>query len=189
MKVLISGQHMDIGSSFQAHIEASLNNKVKKYFENAIQATVHLVKDKTHSYKAEILVNEGLANHVFIKSMAVSADPKNSFEDALVKIEKQLRKYKDRLKDHHKVMNFKGVQLIKYTISHQREEEEVAASPIIIAEKPVTIKHLSVSEAVMKMDMLNLPALLFVNSQSKKLSQIYYRNDGNIAWVESDFDN
>ena len=185
MKVLVSGQHMNVGESFQTHIEASLDKKVKKYFENAIQATVNIIKQKQHLFKAEIMVNEGTGNRVLIRSESEASDPHDCFEEALTKIEKQLRRYKERIKNHHKNKEQRAIEGKKYTISYFSEEDTHAEMPVIIAEKPTVIEKLTVSEAVMKMDLLDVPALLFVNSGNLRLNIVYYRKDGNIAWVDS----
>lgn len=185
MKIIISGQHMSVGESFQNHIEASLEKKVKKYFENAIQATVNIVKQKQHLFKAEIMVNEGTGNNMIIKSQAEATDPHDCFEDALTKIEKQLRRYKERIKKHHKNKDVRVAEGKKYVISHFAEEDTNNEMPVIIAEKPTVIEKLTVGEAVMKMDLLDVPALLFVNSGNQRLNIVYYRKDGNISWVDS----
>jgi hypothetical protein len=78
------------------------------------------------------------------------------------------------------------MQAIKYVINSRYEEDkEPEEAPVIIAEKPTEIHHLSVSEAVMKMDLENLPALLFKNVKTGNISVVYYRKDGNISWVET----
>jgi predicted ATP-grasp superfamily ATP-dependent carboligase len=122
-----------------------------------------------------------------------SDDVYSSFDIALSKIEIQLRKYKSKLKDRsHKVkVSEITPEAIKYVISPSRAGDNDANTeidvdnPVIIAEKPLSISSLSVGEAVMKMDLENLPALMFKNSKTDKVSVVYYRKDGNISWVES----
>ena len=105
------------------------------------------------------------------------------------KIEKQLRRYKNRIKNHKvtKESEFDLISGTKYVISPLEEEdiENIEKSPTIIAEKVSGIENLSVKDAVMKMDLLNLPALLFINDASKKLNLVYYRKDGNISWIDT----
>ena len=96
-----------------------------------------------------------------------------------------MRRYKERIKNHHKNKDHRVSEGKKYTISHFAEEETHAETPVIIAEKPTIIEKLTVGEAVMKMDLLDVPALLFVNSGNHRLNIVYYRKDGNIAWVDS----
>ena len=79
---------------------------------------------------------------------------------------------------------------MKYVISPLEESDidDNEKSPTIIAEKPSNVESLSVKDAVMKMDLLNLPALLFINDATKKLNLVYYRKDGNISWIDTKMD-
>ena len=107
---------------------------------------------------------------------------------ALAKCEKQLRRYKSRLKDRHNKIKLSEVDLgaIKYVIAPNRDDgSHDADHPVIIAEKKVQLEDLTVSEAVMKMDMENLPAVMFKNIKNGRLNIVYYRTDGNISWVDS----
>lgn len=188
MKVLVTGQHLDVGDSFRAYIEESLDKNVKKYFEHAINAHVTLVKEKQHLVTAEILINEGTGMGMTIKSAAQDFDAYRSFDIALDKVETQLKRYKGKIKNHHKNNANKMAYLEgkDYVISPFADENDSQQNdnPIIIAEKPTKIETLSVSDAVMKMDLLDSPALLFVNSSNKRLNVVYYRKDGNISWVD-----
>ena len=107
----------------------------------------------------------------------------------MVSLEKQLRKYKSRLKDRHERVKLSTVpasSAVKYVLnSNFNEEEEEGDNPLIIAEKPVDIETLSVSEAVMVMDLKNLPALMFYNTKSGRVNTVYYRKDGHISWIDS----
>lgn len=189
MKVLISGKHMKIGEALRTHIETHLEKNVKKYFENAIQAHVFISKEKQHLFKVDITVNDGTGKKALIVASAETQDPYLAFDYALVKIGKQLRRYKSRIKDHQKDKGKRNIFLKakKYVLSSSDEEKESKASnesPIIIAEKATTIEKLSVSDAVMKMDLLNLPALAFINSKSGRINVVYYRKDSNISWLD-----
>src|SRR6185369_406318 len=96
-------------------------------------------------------------------------------------IEKQLRRYKSRLTNHHKSPSGDPVKGKKYVI---KDHDEDTDSPVIIAEKPTDIETLTVSAAVMKMDLAELPALMFFNSASGRINIVYKRADGNISWVD-----
>ncbi len=185
MKVQVSGQHMSIGESLAKYTEDRIKDVVGKYFERAVSANVHFLK---HSYlhNCDIMVNEGTGRHMVIKSEASCNDVYSSFDQALAKLEKQLRKYKARIKDHHKTKTSEAyLEAVKYIINPYSEEVVDEHAPITIAEKPTKVGTYSVSEAIMKMDLADLPALMFKNAANKRMNIVYYKRDGNIAWVDS----
>lgn len=192
MQVFISGKHMDVGSSLSAHIENEVQNSVKKYFEHAISANVTISKFR-HSFEAGIVVNDGTGTHQLLRASGNGGDAYAAFDAALIRIEKQLRRYKGKIKNHHKLKIGKDVEVdailgTKYIISGREEDHEHADAesdvPLIIAEQPSQIETLSVSDAVMRMDLGELPALMFVNKKTGTINVVYRREDGNIAWVD-----
>jgi hypothetical protein len=103
------------------------------------------------------------------------------------RIEKQLRRYMRRLKDHKIDEDAQAyVENAAYTIFSSPAEGESEASdhPAIVAETRVDIPEASVSDAVMLMDLRNTPALMFKNSGTGEFNMIYRREDGNVGWVE-----
>lgn len=184
MQVTVSGKQIDVGSALQNHVEGELTKAVEKYFDRAVSASVVFSKE-AHLFKCDIHVNEGTQSGIAIKGVGESVDVYASFDDAREKIEKQLRRYKRRLKNHHKGES-KAVSAIQYILeSNDDEVSEHDEVPVIIAENESIIETLSVSEAVMRMDLGSLPALMFVNSKNGRVNMIYLRADGNIAWVDS----
>jgi len=184
MQIQVSGQHMSIGESLSIYTKERIQDVVSKYFEHAVSANIHFVK-QSYLHLCDILVNEGTGRHMVIKSSAECNDVYSSFDQALVKLEKQLRKYKSRIKDHTKSKTSEVyVDAVKYVIN-PHSEEIVADNPVTIAEAPHKIGSYSVAEAIMKMDLENLPALMFKNAATERMNVVYYRKDGNIAWVDS----
>lgn len=186
MKVIVSGQHIDVGDSLRSHIQDHVEKHVSKYFENAISSSVILTMEKPHYIRTDVFVNEGTGKRVLVKSTAHDSDPYRSFDNALVKLESQMRKHKDRLKHHHRVNPDKlaFIEAKKYVISPSNDAEDHGSAPAIIAEKMTSIEELTVGDAVMKMDLMDATTYLFVNSGTKRLNVLYYRRDGNIAWIE-----
>ena len=186
MNITVAGQHMSVGASLDEYVKEKLGHIVDRYFEHAISANVHFIK---HGYlfKCDILVHDGTGRHTIIKSDAECDDVYSCFDLALAKCEKQLRRYKSRLKDRNNRVKPSEADLgaMKYVISPNRDDSCDADSPAIIAEKKVHIEDLTVSEAVMKMDLENLPAVMFNNIKNGRLNVVYYRADGNISWVDS----
>jgi ribosomal subunit interface protein len=189
MQVRVSGKHIDIGEALRVYVDESVQKNVKKYFDKAIHAHVTISKEG-HLFNTNILVNEGTGNKIIIKGNSSEADPYLSVDTAINKIEKQLRRYKTKIKNHHNKNLHKefAIEATKYILSPFHDDKEIETSedaPLIIAEKATTISTLSVGDAVMQMDLHDLPALLFINSGSKKLNLVYYRSDGNISWVDT----
>ena len=190
MQISVSGQHISVGSALQQYVKERATQVAQKYFLNLISANVHFSKEG-HWMVCDIVVNDGTGRHVILNGRAESDDIYSAFDIAISRIEKQLRKYKSKLKGHHERIKVSEVPFtaVKYTIAtavvKEDLDEEMDENPVIIAEKPVRILTLSVSEAVMQMDLENLPALMFNNSNTNRINIVYYRRDGNIAWIDS----
>lgn len=188
MHIQVSGQHISIGNSIQEYVIEKLSNIVKKYFAGAQSGHVHFSK-QGREFGCDIVVNEGTGRHMIMKSNSFSDEIYNSFDIALSKLEKQLRRYKSKLNNHSDRAKLSEItsEAVKYIISHDHSggKEFNVDNPAIVAEKPAKILSLSVGEAVMKMDLENLPALLFENVKTKRVNVVYYRKDGNISWVDT----
>ncbi len=193
MQILVSGQHISVSSKLQEYVKERLNSSVKKYFDHAPSATVHFNK-RYHDDLCDISIKDGTGRHSVIKSNSSCDDFYLAFDTALIKAEKQLRKYKSKLKDHSQRMKVSEItpDSVKYVISssnnenldHDEHEPDID-NPVIIAEKTTKIMKLSVGEAVMRMDLENLPALMFQNIKNDRINVVYYRKDGNISWIDS----
>lgn len=192
MQVLVSGQHLVIGVSLQEYVKDKITSSIKKYFDHASGATVHFNK-QNHEFLCDIIVHDGTGRHTITKSNAAADDIYFAFDSALNKVEKQLRKYKSKLKDHSSRMKVSEItpDTVKYVISPNKSDSENESAeidfdnPVIIAEKSTKILKLSVGQAVMKMDLESLPALMFENTKTNRVNVVYYRKDGNISWVDS----
>lgn len=188
MQVKISGQQMSIGDSLTEYVDGKAKEVVQKYFDHAVSAYVHFVK-QSYLYVCDIVVNEGTGRNMIIKSSANCDDVYSSFDQAIAKIEKQLRKYKSKLKNHNKVKvsEIPVTEAVNYVINPFREEEHIETddAPLTIAEQPAKIETLTVAEAIMRMDLENHPALMFKNASNNRINIVYYRADGNISWVDS----
>jgi len=191
MQVAVSGQHISIGSSLQEYVESKTQEVVGKYFGDAPSTNVHFSKH-ARNFACDIIMRDGTGRHMVIKSNSVSDEVYNAFDLSMSKLEKQLRRYKSKLNSHQKRMKLSEAvpDSVKYVISPSTEadddiQEFDVDNPAIVAEKPTTILSLSVGEAVMKMDLENLPALMFKNAKTERINVVYYRKDGNISWVDS----
>jgi len=122
-----------------------------------------------------------------------AADAYAAFDDAAARLEKQLRRYKRRLRNHHKYSKPAAEPELEeatdYVLAAESAEEPAEgndAQPLVIAEMRTAIPQLSVSEAVMRLDLADLPVLLFRNSAHGTLNLVYRRRDGNVGWIDPD---
>lgn len=187
MQLHISGRHVDLGAAFQEHVEKRLQDGMSKYLDRIVSLDVVVSKEAHHQYRVDIHGNTGTHAGLMIKSQGGANEIYAAFDDAATKAEKQLRRYKRRLKGHHGATAEKRAMVArKYVLqpeAHDAELDEKGA-PVVVAEKPTNIETLSVSDAVMKMDLADLPALMFFNAGNGRINVVYRRVDGNISWVD-----
>ncbi len=183
MQIKISGLHIDVGESLRNSVEASLPASVAKYAENPINATVTFSKDK-HEIKCECSVH--LSTGMIAQATGRGGDAYAAFDQTCDRLEKQLRRYKRRLKDHHRKSPIEKIEAAAFVIEAANDEieEPTDLQPVIIAESSTAIPTLSVGEAVMHMDMADAKLLMFHNEQNSTLNVVYRREDGNIGWID-----
>ena len=183
MDVSVKGKHVDVGEALRDHVIDHLDRSVRKYFDKALDANVTFSREG-HSFRADISVHSGRG--VVVQGGGDGGDAYAAFDGALGRIAKQLRRYKRRLKDHHKGRGDDDlIAAQKYIIAPDEEEEApVDAQPTIIAELATEIATLTVSEAVMRMDLTDYPVVMFRNSAHGGLNVVYRRPDGNIGWID-----
>lgn len=191
MQVLIQGKHLDIGDAFRGYIEDKLKETCTKYFNHTIQGDVHLMKD-THSHVYRTDISVAVGNGIVLKATAEEHEPYPAFDKATTKLANQLKKYKNRLRDHHQRLSTSEAirqPANEYTLQAEEHVETQAAEgsddPLIIAELPTIIETLTVSEAVMRLDLGAMPALLFKNAGHGGFNMVYRRADGQIGWVDT----
>lgn len=187
MIITVSGKQIKVGESLRSYVEDESTAAITKYFENAISADIFFSKE-AHLFVTDIVVNDGTGTQYNYKSQAKEESIYASFDKALDRMEKQLRRYKRKIKDHQKVKISDALEATKYVITddgQEIEDEVTGESSLIIAEKQTVIETLNVADAVMRMNLSNLPALMFINKKTGNFNVVYKRLDGNISWVES----
>jgi ribosomal subunit interface protein len=184
MEISIKGKHVDVGDALRGHAESQLQNSVKKYFENAINSTVVFSKEGP-GFRADISVHAGRG--MIMQGGADGNDAYVAFDSALGRISKQLRRYKGRIRNHHKNGPSEDeILMAQYSILASEGEDELpeVGEPAIVAEMPHKIATLTVSQAVMRMDLAQTPVLMFRNRAHGVLNVVYQRTDGNIGWID-----
>jgi ribosomal subunit interface protein len=190
MEIRVSGHQIDTGEALRTHVQDRLGAIADRYFSRAISAQVTFGKGPyEHSFTCDIIAH--VPQGIILKGSGAAAEAQPAFDQAAERIERQLRRYKTRLKDRsgggaRAEESWEQEAEAGYTIFAEliEEEEPAGDNPVIIAETRVDIPDASVSDAVMILDLRNTNALLFRNSATNLLNMVYRRGDGTIGWVE-----
>lgn len=187
MRYQISGKQIDIGAALQTHVQTELGSVFEKYAGRPTDANVIFSRDG-HEYVCEAIVH--LSTGLTTSAKAHANEIYSSFDKCADKMEKQLRRYKRRLKDHHReraqpVESLGAASYILAASGESEEQEPESLQPIIIAEMETKIPSLSVGEAVMQMELAGVPVLVFRNEKKGSgVNVVYRREDGNIGWID-----
>ncbi len=183
MKIKVNGLHIDVGDSLRENVETTLPASVAKYAENPINATVTFSKNN-HEIKCDCTVH--LSTGMIAQATGKGGDAYAAYDQTSERLEKQLRRYKRRLKDHHRKSPIEKIAAASFVIEsgNDNHEEPTDLQPVIIAEGSTSVPTLSVGEAVMHMEMGGENVLMFHNEQNNTLNVVYRREDGNIGWID-----
>lgn len=187
MRYQISGHQIDIGESLTNHVKTELGEAIAKYAERPTDAQVIFSK-RGHEFLCEATVH--LSTGLSASASGRAPEIYAAFDDTCEKMEKQLRRYKRRLKDHYRdrkepVEVFGAASYILAASDDGADEQEPdTLQPMIIAEMETSIPSLSVGEAVMQMELAGAPVLIFHPEGKKSLNVVYRREDGNIGWID-----
>ena len=187
MEIRVSGHQVDVGDALREHVDAKLQGLATKYFARAISSNVTFGKGPHDAgFTCDIVCH--VMHGLVLKGRHDAYEAHPAFDGAADKIDKQLRRYMRRLKDHGGVEPVAETALYDagYTLFREppAEQEEVADAPLIVAETRVDVPEASVSDAVMMLDLRNTAALLFKNAGTGAHNMVYRRGDGTIGWVE-----
>ncbi|MFT4961084.1 MAG: ribosomal subunit interface protein [Paracoccaceae bacterium] len=186
MRYQISGKQIDIGEALQSHVKTELGGVLAKYAGRPTDANV-IFSRSAHEFVCEATIH--LSTGLNAQAKAHSHEIYAAFDGCKEKLDKQLRRYKRRLKDHHRD-RAEPVELYgasSYILASKDEAEDAepeSLQPIIIAEMETQIPSLSVGEAVMQMELAGAPVLVFRNEGKEGLNVVYRRDDGNIGWID-----
>lgn len=188
MQLSVKGKQLDVGDALRNHIADSLDRMLGKYFGTAIDAHVTL-SPEAHLFRAVVAAHVG--RNIQLEAQGEAGDAYAAFDAAAERLSKRLRRYKRRLRDHHKETAASEQAplpaqqfILAGNETDQEAESGLNGQPTVVAEMTTDIPSLTVSEAVMRMDLADLPAMLFRNSAHGGLNMIYRRQDGNIGWID-----
>ncbi len=189
MSLRISGKHMDIGDALRGRIETRIGEAVDKYFDGGYSG--HIVVEKAGSrFTADCMIH--LDSGAALQATGQAQDAPVAFEAAAERIEKRLRRYKRKLKSHSP----KGgngtlpAESIAYTVMEgfaEDHDDEIAEdyAPAVVAESTVSLRTMSVADAVVELDFRDSPVVVFRNAGNAQVNVVYRRPDGNIGWVDT----
>ena len=184
-KVLVSGKQTKVGLSLKKYSIDSITITLNKYFQDFISSSILFSKD-TYNFRCEISIH--LEKTIFIKSHSLSNDAYGAFNLANEKIKKRIRRHHRKLTDHRSKLAKRNIETnaSEYIIKNPEKvkininEKE----PVIIAESEEIIKSLTVSEALMLMDLNDQDAIFFKNTKNNRLNILFKKSDGNIGWLD-----
>lgn len=184
MSVRVSGKHMEIGDAFRTRIEDHIEGAVAKYFDGGFSSNVTVEKAGSR-FTADCKIH--LDTGVVLHATGEAQDPQPAFDAAAERIEKRLRRYKRKLKDHHAGSHaFPEVAYaVMDAVGEEVEEVPEDFAPAIIAESTKQLVTMSVASAVMALDMTDERILMFRNAGNDAVNVVYRRNDGNIGWIDA----
>jgi len=183
--VRVADHQVETGDSVKEHAVQRIEEITEKYFARAVGADVTFGKGPYDDYTCDIVAP--VAQGVILKASHRAQTAQIAFECAADKIEKQLRRYTKRLKEHkpgNDVSPRLEANAAYRVFAGAAEETEVPDNPTIVAETNVDIPAANVADAVMMLDLRNTTALMFRNSKTGELNMVYRREDGNIGWGE-----
>jgi ribosomal subunit interface protein len=193
MTLRISGKSISVGDALRTRVNDRTDEVLRKYFDGNYSGHITLSKDG-FSFRTDCTLH--LDSGVVLEADSSAADAYASADQALLMIEKRLRRYKSRLKDRsarksHVVnaafaeMEAPVLDAPSYVIeAPDHDEESTTYNPVIIAETTKSLKRLSVSEAVQELDLTGATCLVFQHGSSGRVNVIYRRADGNVGWVD-----
>lgn len=185
MTIRVTGKHFDLGEAMRTHILEKVDAAIGKYFDGRVSG--HVVVDHEGSgYRSDCTLH--LSSGVTLHSEGRSHEPYASFDQAAERLEKRLRRYKRRLKEHHGNHNAQRAvdTMADYVLEapDQEADEIQEFNAVIVAEQVASLRTLPVSSAVMELDMTGAPVVVFRNAGNGRINVVYRRNDGNIGWVD-----
>lgn len=192
MELQVHGKQMDVGDALRTHVQDRLADVNEKYFNHTTHATVTFSKEGHGHPQTKAHISIQLGKNLNVVADATEKDPYNAFDSASEKAAKQIRRYKRKIRDNHEREDHTPESEIQkarqYVLAAVPEQDDEPADsdfePAVIAEMSQNLMTLSVSDAVMHMDLTHEDIFVFRNKKSDNLNVLYRRKDGNIGWID-----
>jgi ribosomal subunit interface protein len=191
MQITVAGKQVETGEALKVHVEEGLGTVTRKYFDRALEAHVTFSKDRAF-FLCDIHLHAGRG--LTLRGEGEGADAHRAFDIAAEHLAKRLRRYRRRVNEHARSMaderEPQPVESARVSVLRVEDEEAEerpdaeAAHGAIVAETPAEIARLSVREAAMRLDLADVPVLMFRNRANGQLNVVYRRRDGHLGWID-----
>lgn len=191
MQVQVTGKHVDVGEALRTRVADELSTSILKYFDRDGGGADVVVSREGTAFKVDCAVT--LASGQQLTTHGVGGDAHMAFDAALEKMSKRIRRYKNRLKSHSLAASAKQAESAAYFVIAASEDEDddvedeaaqAFPEPMIIAETEKPVREMTVSMAVLELDLTEAQTIVFRNAAHGGLSVVYRRPDGNIGWID-----
>ncbi len=190
MPIRVSGKSINVSEALRERVNGRTEEVLRKYYEGNYSGHVTFSKDGA-AFRADCMLH--LDSGLTLEAESSAQDAYASADLALAQVEKRLRRYKSRLKDRSArkqaaaAADLAALNVPNYVIEAPAAEDDAEITgfnPVIIAESTSALKTMSVSEAVMELDLTGAPVIVFQHGGSGRVNIIYRRSDGNVGWVD-----
>ncbi len=193
MQVQVTGKHVDVGDALRTRVSDEISTSIGKYFDRDGGGADVVVSREGHAFKVDCAVT--LASGQQLTTHGLGGDAHLAFDAAMSKMSKRIRRYKNRLKDHHIQAQARQAETAAYFVIQAPDEDEedhlddgpidgAFPEPMVIAETEKQVRTLTVSGAVMELDLTESQTIVFRNAAHGGLAVVYRRPDGNIGWID-----
>jgi len=191
MTIQITGKNVEAGDAFQTYVAGKIKSLLQKYVSRDLNGHVRLEKERG-LFKTNCSVR--LASGLLLEAHGEGGDAYASADAAMERLETRMRKWRKRLTSHDSARSngarnggFDAPDYVVSVAGEDAEDGENAAhdNPLIIAETQRSVMNLSVSEAVMHLDLTEASFLMFRNAGTGGVNLVYRRGDGNIGWIDA----
>ncbi len=200
MHITVAGKQVETGEALRVHVQDGLATITGKYFDHALEANVTFHHDQKARPGAHFCcdINLKAGRNVFMRAEGEGVDAHRAFDVAAEHLGKRLRRYRRRVNDHARSLaaqrDVAPAEEARQVVLQQHEDPEVeteAAAPaanghgVVVAEQTTEILRLTVSEAVMRLDLEHRAVMMFRNSGNGALNVVYRREDGHVGWIDA----
>jgi ribosomal subunit interface protein len=184
MSLRVSGKNMNVGEAFRTHVSDRLSVASGKFFDGGVTGHVTVTPEGS-GFRTDVSLH--LTSGIILQADGRAQEPYASFDQAAERIEKRLRRYKSRLKHHHAHEGGEKEVAASYVLQAPDQEEEPSGefNPLVIAESTTRLPRLSVSAAVLDLDMTGAPLVVFRHANTGRVNIVYRRTDDNIGWIDA----
>jgi ribosomal subunit interface protein len=182
MALRVSGKNLDLGEALRGQVQDRISEAMSKYFGGGFSGHVTVAKDGS-GFRTECSLH--LDSGIVLQSAGAAADAYASFDQAAGRIETRLKRYKNRLRDHHNDAD--AGDPLSYVVFESPEadaEEADGWSPVIVAETTKRLRRMTVGFAVMELDLTGAPVVVFRHAVHGRVNIVYRRSDGNVGWID-----